>query len=109
MAMLFFIDGRVVAFVNTFVAVGDVTRRATLATIVTACFTPLDGDVTALALLALIGNTGQLGIFFDFFDTGVGNLREFGRELFLVGRYHVPYLRAEVKGPDPAGAGASTV
>jgi len=83
-ALLFFVNGRVSAFVIALVTVGNVAGGAAHAAVVTALFTPPDAHVAALALLALIGKARQLGIGLDFFHRGQGDLVELGRQLVRV-------------------------
>ena len=89
MAFLGFVDGRVAALVNALVTVGDVAGGATLAAVIAALLATLDRDVTALALLALVGKAGELRVFFDLVDARVRNLFQRGRKLVLVRRDHV--------------------
>jgi len=60
-------SGRVVTLVESLVAVGNVARGAAHAGPVAAACSPLDADMTTLALLALIGEGRQLGVGLNFF------------------------------------------
>ena len=83
------IDGRVAAFVEAFVAVGDVAGGTAHAAIVAADLPSLDGVVAAQALVADVGERGQLGILVQFATGSVGA----SGKRFVCGR-RTPAVRA---------------
>ncbi len=81
LAGLVFRNGRIAAFVQSFVGVGHVAGRAAGAAIVAALLAPRHADVAALALLARIGDAGQVGVLGNLIEVDVGNLLHVGRHL----------------------------